>query len=137
MREHSNAARPPRPTPSRSPVASASRSACCSSSIDFYTKGHGRWLGIALFAVLIAVGYLALGLLPRETHPAAVTMIVAGVPGAIGWWLLPHAHRFADVRPFIILTIVVWAAMLVRPAHARTHDLRRRGVAPLLALDDR
>jgi hypothetical protein len=84
-------------------------------SIEYYTKGHGRWPGIALFAVLVAVGYLALGLLPRETHPAAVTMIVAGVPGAIGWWLLPHANRFADVRPFLILTIVLWAAMWFVP----------------------
>src|SRR5260221_14294285 len=61
---------------------------------DLYTHGHGRWPGIALFFVLVAVGYLALGLLPRETHPAAITMIVAGVPGAVGWWILPHAHRF-------------------------------------------
>ena len=58
-------------------------------TIDFYGHGHGRWPGIALFAVLVAVGYLALGFLPRETHPAAVTLIVAGVPGAIGWWILP------------------------------------------------
>src|SRR3954466_13839079 len=84
-------------------------------SIDFYTKGHGGGRGMALFAALIAVGYLALGLLPRETHPAAVTMIVAGVPGAVGWWLLPPAHRFADVRPFIILTILAWAACWLAP----------------------
>ncbi|MDQ1509023.1 MAG: hypothetical protein QOG50_867 [Actinomycetota bacterium] len=84
-------------------------------TIDFNQHGHGRWPGIAFFAGLIAVGYLALGLLPRETHPAAVTLIVAGVPGALGWWILPHAHRFADVRPFLILTIVVWAAMWFIP----------------------
>jgi hypothetical protein len=71
--------------------------------------------GHRVVPVLIAVGYLALGLLPREIHPAAVTLIVAGVPGAIGWWLLPHAHRFADVRPFIILTILAWAACWLAP----------------------
>ena len=84
-------------------------------SADYYAHGHGRWPGIALFLVLIAVGYLALGLLPREIHPAAVTLIVAGVPGAIGWWLLPHAHRFADVRPFIILTILAWTGCWLAP----------------------
>jgi hypothetical protein len=84
-------------------------------SFDLNTHGHGRWPGIALFAALVAIGYLVLGLLPRETHPAAVTLIVAGVPGAVGWWLLPHAHRFADIRPFLILTIVLWAACFVVP----------------------
>lgn len=84
-------------------------------TFDFYAHDHGRWPGIALFAVLVAVGYLALSLLPREIHPAAVTLIVAGVPGAIGWWLLPHAHRFGDIRPFIILTILGWAACWLVP----------------------
>ena len=84
-------------------------------SVDYNTHGHGRWPGIALFAVLVAVGYLALGLLPRATHPAAVTLVVAGVPGAIGWWILPHAHRFADVRPFLVLTILAWAACWLAP----------------------
>jgi hypothetical protein len=84
-------------------------------SIEGYSRGHGRTTGIALFAVLIVVGYFALGLLPRETHPAAVALIVAGVPGTIGWWLLPHAHRFADVRPFLILTIVAWAGFWLVP----------------------
>jgi len=84
-------------------------------TIDFNQHGHGRWPGITLFAGLIALGYLGLGLLPRVTHPAAVTLIVAGVPGAIGWWLLPHAHRFGDIRPFLILTILVWGAMWFIP----------------------
>ncbi len=84
-------------------------------TIDMNTHGHGRWPGIALFAVLVAVGYLALGLLPRQLHPAAVTLIVAGVPGAVGWWILPHAHRFADIRPFLILTIVLWVACFIVP----------------------
>lgn len=84
-------------------------------TIDLSTHGHGRWPGIALFAALIAVGFLALSLLPHETNPAAVTMIVVGVPGAIGWWLLPHAHRFGDIRPFIILTILAWGVCFIAP----------------------
>jgi hypothetical protein len=84
-------------------------------SIHAFTHGDGRPTGVALFAVLIVVGYFALGVLPRETHAAAVTLIVAGVPGTIGWWLLPGAHRFADVRPFLILTIVAWAACWLVP----------------------
>ena len=84
-------------------------------AVDFNTHGHGRWPGVALFAVLVAVGYLALGVLPRELHAAAVTLIVAGVPGAIGWWILPHAHRFGDIRPFLVLTILAWAACWIAP----------------------
>src|SRR5262245_52411391 len=64
---------------------------------DLYAHDHGRAPGVALFVVLIAIGYLTLARLPHPAHPAAVTLIVAGVPGAFGWWLLPHAHRFADV----------------------------------------
>ncbi len=82
---------------------------------DFSTHGHGRWPGVALFAVLIAVGFLALSLLPPETHPAAVTLIVVGVPGVFGWWLLPNAHKFADIRPFLILTILGWVVCFVAP----------------------
>src|SRR5213592_3890735 len=65
-------------------------------SIHAFTHGDGRPTGVALSAVLIVVGYFALGALPRETHAAAVTLIVTGVPGTLGWWLLPGAHRFAD-----------------------------------------
>jgi len=82
---------------------------------DMYAHDHGRGPGVALFVVLIAVGYLTLSFLPRPTHPAAVTLIVAGVPGALGWWLLPGADRFADVRPFLLLTILGWAACWVAP----------------------
>ena len=48
-------------------------------------------------------------------HAAAITVIVAGVPGMLGWWILPHAHRFADVRPFLILVILAWAACWLAP----------------------
>jgi hypothetical protein len=82
---------------------------------DLFAHDHGRWPGIALFAVLVAVGYLALGLLPREIHPAAVTLIVTGIPGAIGWWILPGANSFGDVRGFLILTILLWAVCFVVP----------------------
>jgi hypothetical protein len=84
-------------------------------TIDLNNHGHGRWPGIALFAVLIAVGFLALSLLPPETNPAAVTLIVVGVPGAIGWWLLPHANKFGDIRPFLILTILGWVVCFLAP----------------------
>lgn len=82
---------------------------------EAFKRGHGRTAGIALFAGLIVIGWFALGILPRATHPAAVTLVVVGVPGAIGWWILPHAHRFADIRPFLILVIVVWAAFFIAP----------------------
>jgi hypothetical protein len=82
---------------------------------DIYAHDHGRAPGVALFVLLIAVGYLTLSFLPRPTHPAAVTLIVAGVPGALGWWLLPGADRFADVRPFLLLTILGWAACWIAP----------------------
>jgi hypothetical protein len=82
---------------------------------DLKAHDHGDWPGIALFAVLVAVGFLALGLLPRALHPAAVTLIVTGVPGAVGWWILPGADSFGDVRPFLILTILLWAACFIVP----------------------
>jgi len=82
---------------------------------DMYAHGHGRAPGVALFVVLIVAGYLALSFLPHPTHPAAVTLIVTGVPGAFGWWLLPHAHRFADIRPFLVLTILGWVACWIAP----------------------
>ena len=104
-------------------------------SIEFYTKGHGRWPGIALFSALIAVGYLALGLLPSETHPAAVTMIVAGVPGAVGWWLLPHAHRFADADRLFHRTFLEvetsFLSLLCNDAQERRHGDNRGWVSAL------
>jgi hypothetical protein len=84
-------------------------------SVNFASHGDGRPPGVALFAALLVAGYIGLWVLPKEAHPAAVTCIVIGVPGALGWWILPHAHRFADVRPFLILVIVVWAALYFAP----------------------
>lgn len=84
-------------------------------TIDFSDNGSRRVPGIALFVALIAAGYVALWFLPRAMHAAAVTVIVAGVPGAIGWWILPHANEFRDIRPFLILLILGWTACWLAP----------------------
>jgi hypothetical protein len=69
-----------------------------------------------------------LALLPPRVHPAAITMIVIGVFGALGWWWLPKAQRFADVRPFLLLAIAAYALCFVAP---RT---RGRGIFVALIL---
>jgi len=56
-----------------------------------------------------------LALLSPRVYPAAITMIVIGIFGALGWWWLPHAHRFADVRPFLLLAIGAYALCFVAP----------------------
>jgi hypothetical protein len=63
----------------------------------------------------VLVGVVMLALLPSRVHPAAITMIVIGVFGALGWWWLPHAHRFADVRPFLLLAIGAYALCFIAP----------------------
>ena len=82
-------------------------------AIDVYADHPSRGAEVALFAGLVLAGALVVLLAPRDFHPAGVTAIVAGIPGVFGWWLLPHAHRFADIRPFLILTIVAWLACFV------------------------
>ena len=42
-------------------------------------------------------------------------MIVIGVLGTFGWWILPHAHRFADVRPFLALVVLAYAGLFLAP----------------------
>jgi hypothetical protein len=84
-------------------------------TVDLYAHDHGRAPGVALFVVLLAAGYLMLAFLPNPIHPAAVTLVVAAVPGAVGWWLLPGADRFADVRPFLVLTLLGWTACWIAP----------------------
>jgi hypothetical protein len=84
-------------------------------TIDMRAGASGHLAEAGLFAALIVAGYLVLALLGRETHPAAVTAIVLGVPGALGWWLLPGAHSFGDIRPFLVLTILAWVIAFVAP----------------------
>ena len=84
-------------------------------TVNFSVHGDGRAQGVLLFALLVALGYLALLVLPRPTHPAAVTVIVTGVLGTFGWWILPHAHRFADIRPFLVLVILAYAGLYLAP----------------------
>jgi hypothetical protein len=84
-------------------------------TIDLHAHGHGRLFGVVLFAALLGAAYLAISVLPREVHPAAVTVVVASVPGMFGWWILPHAHRFADVRPFLILVFIAWTVCWLAP----------------------
>jgi hypothetical protein len=74
-------------------------------ALDVYAEHSGRSAQAAMFAALVVVGYVALGLLPAVLRPAGVALIVVGVPGALGWWFLPEADRFGDVRPFLVSTI--------------------------------
>jgi hypothetical protein len=87
-------------------------------SLDVFAEGAGRPPGFALFLALTVAGYVMLSWLPAAVHPAAVAMIAAGVIGAMGWWWLPRAGEFDDVRPFLVLTIaalvICWAAPLTR-----------------------
>jgi hypothetical protein len=95
-------------------------------AIDVFTHHPGRPPEVAMFAALVVVGFLVLGLLPATWHPAAITLVVIGIFGTFAWWLLPHAQRFADVRPFLILTIVAYLGCFVAP--------RIRGRAIFVAL---
>jgi hypothetical protein len=84
-------------------------------TIDLRADNPGRAAETALFAALVLAGYLTLRLLPAETHAAGVSAIVLGIPGTLGWLLLPGAHRYADIRPFILLTIAAWILAFVLP----------------------
>ncbi len=84
-------------------------------AIDLYDDHPGRSAEVALFAGLVLVGYVALLALPRALNAAGITAVVIGVPGALGWWLLPGAHKFGDVRPFLVLTILAFALCWVAP----------------------
>ena len=101
-------------------------------TIDIRADDSGRVAEIALFAGLIVAGYLALGSCPRQTHAAGVSAVALGDARAhsVGA-LLPGAHSFGDIRPFLVLTILGWVAAFVASADARAHDLRRgRGRRP-------
>ncbi len=84
-------------------------------TIDMRAGASGHLAEAGLFAALIVAGYLVVSLLGSETHPAGITAIALGIPGALGWWLLPGAHSFGDVRPFLVLTILAWAVAFVAP----------------------
>jgi len=106
-------------------------------TIDIRAGSSGRAAEAGLFAALVVAGYLVLTFLGAEIHPAGVTAVVLGIPGALGWWLLPGAHSFDDVRPFLVLTILGWILAFVLPRTARTHDLRRSHRPFSVALDPR
>jgi hypothetical protein len=82
---------------------------------DWYSNHPGRGAQFAIFAGLVLAGYLVLSLLPRVVHPAGVTAVVIGIPAALGWWLLPESERFADVRPFLGLTVLAFALCFIVP----------------------
>ncbi|HEV7526318.1 MAG TPA: hypothetical protein VGP92_15215 [Acidimicrobiia bacterium] len=84
-------------------------------SIDIRADNSGRAAETALFAGLVLAGVLVLVLLPDGLHPAGVSAIVLGIPGALGWLLLPGAQKFADIRPFLILTIGGWIVAFAIP----------------------
>ncbi len=84
-------------------------------SIDIRAENPGRAAPTALFAALVVAGYLVVALGPRETHPAGVTAVVLGIPGALGWGLLPGARSFGDIRPFLVLTIMGWLVAFALP----------------------
>ncbi len=84
-------------------------------TVDIRADHPGRGAEAALFGGLVLLGYLAVLLLPVGTHGAGVSAIVLGIPGALGWLLLPGAHSFGDIRPFLVLTILAWLAAFVLP----------------------
>ena len=106
-------------------------------TVDFYAHDHGRWPGIALFAVLVAVGYLALGAPATRDAPGGRhadrrrrsrrdRLVAPSARGPVRRRpTVPHPHDPGVGR------------VLARAPHAGAHDLRRRGVAAPVALDDR
>jgi hypothetical protein len=84
-------------------------------TIDVYADHPGRSAQVALFLGLVLAGYLVLLFAPRVLQPAGITAIVIGVIGALAWWWLPKADSMADIRPFIILTIVAMVVCFVVP----------------------
>ncbi len=84
-------------------------------TIDIYADDPGRGAPVLLFAALVLAGYVVLALAPKVLRGAGVTMILIGVPAALGWWILPKADTFADVRPFLLLTILGMALCWLAP----------------------
>ena len=84
-------------------------------TIDIRADQGGRAAEAGLFAALVLAGYLVVLLMPAEAHAAGVSAIVLGIPGALGWAVLPGAHTIGDVRPFLVLTIGLWIVAFVAP----------------------
>ncbi len=74
------------------------------------SSGDG-WQGALVFVGLFLIANLAL-LVVREPFDAACTAaIVLSVPAIYGFLIFPSVDSFADVRLFLILTIVTWALL--------------------------
>lgn len=84
-------------------------------SIDTYADHPLRLPPVAMFAGLTLVGILVAALLPSDLHAAGVAAMAIGIPGALGWFFFPHAHRFADVRAFLWLSIAAWLVCFAIP----------------------
>jgi hypothetical protein len=79
-------------------------------SVDTFADDWSRWFEALLFAAVVAIGYVLLGVLPESLRPAGIGMVLAGVPVALGWAFLPTADSFGEVRVFLLATL---GAMIV------------------------
>ena len=78
---------------------------------DRYANSGDGWQGALGFVALFLIANLAL-LVVREPFDAACTSaIVLSVPAIYGFLVFPSTDSFADVRLFLILTIVTWALL--------------------------
>ena len=78
---------------------------------DRYANSGDGWQGALVFVGLFLIANLAL-LVVREPFDAACTgAIVLSVPAIYGFLIFPSTDSFADVRLFLILTIVTWALL--------------------------
>ncbi len=78
---------------------------------DRYANSGDGWQGALVFVALFLIANLAL-LVVREPFDAACTSaIVLSVPAIYGFLIFPSTDSFADVRLFLILTIVTWALL--------------------------
>jgi hypothetical protein len=91
-------------------------------TFDIYMHHSSRAANVALFVALILIGFVVLAWLPATVHPAAITMIAIGVFGGLGWWLLPHARHWSDIRIFLVLAIAGYIACFVAP-HSRGRSI--------------
>ena len=72
-------------------------------------------LGALVFLALAIVGFAALLFLPAAMHAAFVATNAISIPAFFGLLLLPETDSFTDVRVFIMLTILGWAACFFIP----------------------